>query len=199
MAFQPVGKSADSGFRPTIRRFGGDPDATAISVERELTDLGLPGLVLLSSDRRQPRTSDERWSYGLSRSVDDRLRGFGIQKGRAIAIWQGRKLVAVCCWHLHEEGPLVILDLGSRLNLSEATRKLALTVLLMALRDIAGALGRDSQSLRWADLAADRVSDRAERRQMLRAIRTRAENLGFHPLRPRPKWMAGRWVTERRF
>ncbi len=65
--------------------------ARTISVESELTRLGLPGLVLLSSDRRAPRISGERWPLGVRWSIDDRLREPGARKGRVLAIWQGTR------------------------------------------------------------------------------------------------------------
>ena len=62
-------------------------------------------------------------------------------------------MIAACSWHLHEKGPPVILDLGCRMDLEEQIRKTASTVLMLCLRQIAGAsdLRRDTVSLRWAE------------------------------------------------
>lgn len=174
---------------------------STISVESELTRLGLPGLVLLSSDRRAPLISGKRWQPGVRWSIDDRLREPGARKGRVLAIWQGNQVIAACSWHLHEKGPPVILDLGCRVDLQEQIRKTASTVLMLCLRQIASAsaLRRDTASLRWADPALDRIVDREERNRVRYAVRARADALGFEPLRPRPKWLAKSWVVERRF
>jgi hypothetical protein len=170
-------------------------------VESELSRLGLPGMVLTSSDRRAPLISGRRWPDGLKWSIDDRLRSEGARKGRVLAVWQGDQVIAACSWHLHETGPPVIFDLGFREDLDEAVAKRAAIALMLCLRQIAGApaIRRDTASLRWADRPLDRVADRNERSRMRTAVRTRAVSLGFEPLRPRPKWLAKRWVMVRRF
>ena len=192
--------TADFGF--SVRVSSAGPGGTStISVESELTRLGLPGLVLVSSDRRAPLISGERWPLGVRWSIDDRLREPGARKGRVLAIWQGDQVIAACSWHLHEKGPPVILDLGCRVDLDEQVRKTACTALMLCLRQIAAAsdLHRDTESLRWADPALDRIVDREERNRVRYALRARAGALGFEPLRPRPKWLAKSWVVERRF
>ncbi len=158
-------------------------------------------MVLRSSDRRAPLITGRRWPEGLKWSIEDRLRSQGARNGRVLAIWQGDQVIAACTWHLHESGPPVIFDLGFRVDLDEAVAKRAATALMLCLRQIAGAPGirRDTASLRWADPPLNRVADRDERSRMRRAVRRRAESLGFEALRPRPKWLTHRWVVERRF
>jgi hypothetical protein len=194
-------RSADFGFSIKVGSAGPAGVASTISVESELTRLGLPGLVLRSSDRRAPLISGERWPVGVRWSIDDRLREPGARKGRVLAIWQGDQVIAACGWHLHEKGPPVILDLGCRVDLDEQVRRIASMALMLCLRQIAGAPGlrRDTESLRWADPALDRIADREERNRVRHAVRGRAQALGFEPLRPRPKWRAKSWVVERRF
>jgi hypothetical protein len=175
--------------------------SSTVSIEAELSGLGLPGLVLRSSDRRAPAISGRRWPPGVRWSIEDRLRRLGARKGRVLAIWKGDQVVAACSWHLQESGPPVILDLGCRQDLDQSVAELAATVLLLCLRQIAGAPGldRDTSALRWADPALDRIPDREERDRVRHAVRARAQALRFTPMRPRPKWAANRWVTERRF
>lgn len=198
---RPVARPADFGFGVRVGAAGPGGSASTVSVEAELTGLGLPGLVLRSSDRRAPLVPGRRWPLGVRWSIDDRLRSQGARKGRVLAIWQGDQVVAACSWHLHKSGPPVILDMGHREDLDEAVAKTAASVLLLCLRQIAGAsgLGRDTSTLRWADPALDRIPDREERNRVRHAVRARAEALGFKPLRPRPQWLAKSWVTERRF
>lgn len=170
-------------------------------MESELTRLGLPGLVLRSSDRRAPLISGKRWPTGVRWSIDGRLRSQGARKGRVLAIWQGDQVVAICSWHLHETGPPVIFELACREDLEDAPARRAAGALLLCLRQIAGsrALRRDSSALRWADPALDRIPDREERNTVRHAVRERATTLRFEPLRPRPKWVAKLWIVERRF
>jgi hypothetical protein len=196
-----VPRAADFGFTVHVSPAGPAGAASAISVESELTRLGLPGLVLRSSGRRAPNISDRRWPLGVPWSVQDRLRGDGAQKGRVLAIWQRDQVVAVCAWHLHKSGPPVIFDLGCREDLPDPFAERAAGVLLLCLRGIAGAspLSRDTSTLRWTDCAVDRYPDRAGRNRVRRAVRARAEALDFRPLRPRPRWLAGDWVTELSF
>jgi hypothetical protein len=193
--------AASFGFAVHVSAAGPGGRASKISVESELTRLGLPGMVLRSSDRRAPLISGQRWPAGVRWSIDDRLRASGARNGRVLAIWQGDQVVAACSWHLHETGPPVILDLGYREDLDQFTGKVAATALMLCLRQIAGAGGlhRDMASLRWADPALDRIPDRGERNRVRHAVRTRAASLGFEPMRPRPKWLAKSWVVERRF
>jgi len=197
-----VPRPADFGFGVRVNSAGPGGKDSAISVESELTRLGLPGLVLRSSDRKAPVFSDHRWPPGVRRSIDDRLRSMGARKGRVLAVWQGDQVIAACSWHLHESGPPVILDLGCREDLDKPVAELAAAVLLLCLRQIAGAsgLGRDTSTLRWADIALDRIiPDREERKRVRQAVRERAQDLAFKPLRPRPKWLAKGWAAERRF
>ena len=95
----------------------------------------------------------------------------------------------------------MILDLACRDDADPSVAELLATVLLLCLRQIAGAsaLGRDTETLRWADRALDRMPDREERKRVRHAVRARAEALGFEPMRPRPKWVNRGWVVERRF
>jgi hypothetical protein len=143
--------AASFGFAVQVSMAGPAGRASKISVESELTRLGLPGMVLRSSDRRAPLISGQRWPAGVRWSIDDRLREPGARKGRVLAIWQGDQVIAACCWHLHETGPPVILDLGCREDLDQFTRKVAATALMLCLRQIAGARGlhRDMARLRW--------------------------------------------------
>lgn len=191
----------DFGFTIHVTSAGPAGAASAISVESELTRLGLPGLVLRSSGRRAPNISDARWPLGLPWSIQDRLRSDGARKGRVLAIWQGDQVVAVCAWHLHRTGPPVIFDLACRDDLPDPFAERAAGALLLCLRAIAGAspLARDTSTLRWTDCDLDRYPDRAKRNQVRGAVRARADNLGFRPFRPRPKWLAGAWVTELSF
>lgn len=193
--------TANFGFAIGVRAAGRGGNASSISVESELARLGLAGLVLRSSDRRAPLISGERWPTGARWSIDDRLRSQGARKGRVLAIWQGDQGIAACSWHLHATGPPVIFDLACREDLDESVAKPAASALMLCLRQIAGAsaLRRDTGSLRWADPALARISDRDECNRVRHAVRARAAALGFKPLRPRPKWLAKSWVVERRF
>lgn len=197
----PAPRPQDPGFSPRVSSAGPGGKDSKISVEADLTRLGLPGLVLRSSDRRAPRIPDSRWPAGLRWSIEDRLRSQGARKGRVLAIWQGDQVVAACAWHLHKSGPPVIFDLGCRQDLDRPIAEMAATALLLCLRRIAdaSALHRDTSTLRWADRALDRIPDRGGRNRVRHAVHARAQALGFQPLRPRPKWVAKRWVTERRF
>lgn len=174
---------------------------SSVSVETPLDDFGLRGLVLRSSDRQAPNIADTDtgWPEGLAWTVQDRLRSQGAKKGRVLAVWDGDTIVAVCSWHLHETGPPVIFDLGSSTGVDRAVAQAAEAVLLLCLREIASRLGRDTESLRWTDRPLERMSDRETTRTTKGSVRERAKALGFEPLRPRPKWLKGRWVTERRF
>lgn len=194
-------RGTDFGFSVQVGSAGAGGKGSAISVGAELTRLGLAGHVLLSSDRRAPLVSGERWPLGVRWSIDDRLGEPGAGKGRVLAIWQGEQPIGACSWHLHATGPPVILDLGCRTDLEEAASKTAATVLMLCLRQIAGtpALRRDTSSLRWADPALERIVDREDRNRVRHAVRARAAALGFEPLRPRPKWVAKGWIVERRF
>ena len=196
-----VPRATDFGFTVHVTSAGPAGMASAISVESELTRLGLPGLVLRSSGRQAPNISDSRWPLGVPWSIQDRLRSDVARKGRVLVIWQRDQVVAVCAWHLHESGPPVIFDLGCREDLPDPFAERAAGALLLCLRAIAGTsrLGRDTSRLRWTDCALDRYPDRAERNRVRRAVRARAEDLDFRPLRPRPKWLAGAWVTELSF
>ena len=80
-------------------------------------------------------------------------------QGRVLAVWQGDQVVAACCWHLHEQGPPVIFDLGSRTDVPDHVARAASTVLLSCLRDIAAhpKIRRDAESLRWSDRPLDRL------------------------------------------
>lgn len=95
----------------------------------------------------------------------------------------------------------MIFDLGCRDDLPDPFAERAASALLLCLRAIAGAssLGRDTSTPRWTDCALDRYPNRAQRKQVRGAVRARAEDLGFGPFRPRPKWLAGAWVTELSF
>ena len=194
-------RTPDFGFGVRVGSAGSRRKAITISVESDLARLGLPGLVLRSSDRRVPLISGERWPTEVLWSIEDRLRSQGARKGRVLAIWQRNQPVAVCTWHLHETGPPVIFDLACREDLQEPVTKLAANALLLCLRQIAGASGmsRDTSTLRWAERPLDRIGNREERNRARHAVRARAEALGFKQLRPRPKWVDKGWVTERHF
>src|SRR4051794_6196400 len=151
-------------------------------------------MVLKSSDRDAPLVDPARLPDGLGWSIDDRLRSAGAAKGRVIGIWQGATLVAACAWHLHESGPPVIFDLGCRVDLPKAQADRGRMALLACLRDIAEALGRDTDSLRWCDWPLDRIPDRDDKKRIRGAVRKRAGDLKFDRLRPRPKWLKGRWA-----
>jgi len=192
-------RTADFGFGVQLRTGAGG--STTFSVESELSRLGLPGHVLRSSDRRAPLINGTRWPPGIRWSIDDRLRSQGARKGRVLAIWQNDQVLAACSWHLPDSGPAVILDLACRDDLDSTTAKLLATALLLCLRQIAGvsAHGRDTDTLRWTNSALKRVPNHKERKQALHAARTRAEDLGFEPMRSRPKWIKKDWAVERRF
>lgn len=194
-------RTPDFGFGVRVGSAGSRRKTSTISVESDLTRLGLQGMVLRSSDRRAPLISGKRWPPEVLWSIEDRLRSHGARKGRVLAIWQRDQPVAVCTWHLHESGPPVIFDLACREDLEEPVAKLAANALLLCLRQIAGAsgVGRDTSTLRWAERPLDRIGNREERNRARHAVRGRAEALGFKLLRPRPKWVDKGWVAERSF
>jgi hypothetical protein len=61
--------TANSGFSIHVGPAGPGGKDSTISVESELARLGLPGVVLLSSDRRAPLISGERWPIGIRWSI----------------------------------------------------------------------------------------------------------------------------------
>jgi hypothetical protein len=189
------------GFSVSISRAGPSGKDSKVRVCSALDRFGLPGMELAASSApgRAPHVDPSRLPDGLGWSVDDRLRHAGARKGRILAIWQGNTLVAACVWHLHETGPPVIFDLGTRSDLSEAQRRRACTALLACLRDIAQELGRSTDELRWSDRPLDRVPDARQRNRYRAEVRARAAALRFVPLRPRPKFWRGRWAVKRSF
>jgi hypothetical protein len=130
--------------------------------------------------------------------IEDRLTQTGVRKGRVLSVWQGDQVVAACCWHVPDRGPIVIFDLGCRNAIDKTTAEVICGALLACLRDIGEAIGRDPDSLRWGDHALDRAP-KGSRASFRKSLRQRATVLGFSPLRPRPKWWQGRWAVERRF
>lgn len=161
----------------------------------------MPGMELAASSApgRAPHVDPSRLPDGLGWSVEDRLRHAGARKGRVLAVWQGDTLVAACAWHLHETGPPVIFDLGARTDLIEAQSRRVCTVLLACLRDIAQELGRGTDELRWSDRPLDRIPDIRQRNRYRAEVRARAAAMQFVPLRPRPKFLKGRWAVKRSF
>lgn len=186
------------GFSITIKSSGLRRDSSAVDVERALDELGLPGLVLKSSRRKAPHIGAGGWPDFVPEMIRSRLGGEGPQKGRALAIWQGDVPVAVCSWHLPHAGPLVIFDLGCHNSTKREQAADMADVLMLCLRDIAGAFKRDTKALRWGDHPIDRLP-KADQAAARAAVRGRAAALGFTALRPRPKWWKGRWATELRF
>jgi hypothetical protein len=196
----PVRRLADFGFKIATGDVA-EPSHIKISVEEELGRFELPAMVLRSSDRRAPIIVGERWPVGARWSIDDRLRHDGARKGRVLAVWQGNQVVAACPWHLHESGPPVIFDLIARNDLHDDDAKRLITALMLCLRQIAATprIERDTTSLRWTDLAAERIGDRRERERVRRAIQSRARAAGFGTLRRPPKWLTGHWAVARQF
>jgi hypothetical protein len=194
-------RTGDFGFGVQVGSAGRRRKSLTISVESELTRLGLPGFVLRSSDRKAPLVSGKRWPPGVLWSIEDRLRSEGARKGRVLAVWQGDQVVAVCAWHLHESGPPVIFDVACRVDLEKPLAERAANALLLCLRQIAGASGvnRDTSTLRWAERPLDRIANREERNRARHAVRARAEALEFNMLRPRPKWVDKGWAAQRQF
>lgn len=193
-----MSRSARFGFTIHVSTSGPEGDAK-VSVEVPLAAFGLPGMTLRSSRNRAPNIEGTRWPEELAWTIKDRLRGTGARKGRILAIWQRDQIVAACCWHLHETGPLVVFDLGCRTDVGKAVADKARTALLLCLRDIADTLGRSSDELRWTNSPLDHMPDSAERKRAKGAVRARARDLKFGPLRPRPKWVRNAWVAVRRF
>lgn len=112
-----------------------------VRVRSTLERFGLPGMELAASSEpgRAPHVDPSRLPEALGWSIDDRLRHAGARKGRVLAVWQGKALVAACTWHLHETGPPVIFDLGARTDLPAHQQRRACTALLACLRDRTGA------------------------------------------------------------
>lgn len=189
----------DFGFVIHVERVGSE---LGIGVDQELSGLRLPGLVLRSSRRREPRIEGTRWPEGVRWLVDHRLEADGARKGRVLAIWQGDQVIALSPWHLHTHGPVVIFDVARRIDLPEEQGITIASALLLCLRQIAAApaIHRGPNLLRWTDLALDHHPDPMERDRLRGAVRRRSQQLGFGPLRPpRPQWLAGHWAVERRF
>ena len=184
------------GFTIHVRGSGTDSN---VGVDAPLDKFGLVGMTLRSSRVRAPNIEGKRWPAALSWMIEDRLRSAGARKGRVLAVWQRDQVVAACSWHLHESGPIVIFDLGCRTDLSKEKAQRARTALLACLRDIAETLGRSRDELRWTDRPLDRMDDREQRKRAKQAVRQRAIDLTFEPLRPRPKWLRREWVLARRF
>jgi hypothetical protein len=144
-------------------------------------------------NRGEPDNTMQSWVVWGFRSVS-------LRRGRAARIPRsGDTLVAACAWHLHETGPPVIFDLGARTDLTEAQDRRVCTVLLACLRDIAQELGRGTDELRWSDRPLDRIPDARQRNRYRAEVRARAAAMQFVPLRPRPKFLKGRWAVKRSF
>ncbi len=189
------------GFSVSVSAAGPSGKDSKVRVRSSLERFGMPGMELAASSApgRAPHVDPSRLPDGLGWSVDDRLRHAGARKGRVLAVWQGETLVAACTWHLHETGPPVIFDLGARSDLTEAQSRRVCTALLACLRDIAQELGRGTDELRWSDRPLDRVPDARQRNRYRAEVRARAAALRFVPLRPRPKFLKGRWAVKRSF
>lgn len=181
-----------------MSRSGADNE-TKIGVERQLDDLRLPGLVLRASRNKAPNIEGTRWPPGLAWTILDRLGGTGARKGRTLAIWQGGQPIAACSWHIEDSGPIYIFDLGCRSDVKPELADRACGALMLCLRDIAEALGRSTDELRWTDKPLKRVPDKELQKRHKREVRQRAEQLEFEPHRPRPKWLQREWVAARRF
>lgn len=178
---------------------GGTGTSSEVGVDAPLDQFELPGFTLRSSRNKAPNIEGRRWPLALDWMVLDRLRTQGARKGRVLAIWYRGEVVAACTWHLHEHGPLFIFDLGCRNDLPKEKSDRARTALLLCLRDIAEALGRSTRELRWSDEPLSRMSTKKERERARNAVRQRAADLHFEPLRPRPKWLRKKWAVCRRF
>jgi hypothetical protein len=156
-------------------------------------------LAASSEPGRAPHVDPNRLPEALGWSIDDRLRHAGARKGRVLAVWQDKTLLAACAWHLHETGPPVIFDLGARTDLPARQQRRVCTALLACLRDIAQALGRTPNELRWSDRPLERIPDPRQRNRYRAEVRARADAMQFVPLRPRPKFWQGRWAVKRSF
>ncbi len=64
-------------------------------------------LAASSEPGRAPQVDPGRLPDGLGWSIDDRLRHAGARKGRVLAVWQGKTLLAACSRQEQEraEGP----------------------------------------------------------------------------------------------
>ena len=133
-------------------------------------------------------------------ALDDRLGGAGARKGRVLAIWQGRQVVAACCWHLEDSGPPAIFDLCCRSDLEASVADSTRAILLLCLRDIAHKLGRSTTDLYWTTMQLDHMPDDGERKRAKGANRKRASKLRFErsPTNT-PKWAKKHWIRARRF
>lgn len=178
---------------------------TSVDVEHGLTARGFPAAVLRSSAQQVPRAPHDHWPTGLGWSIDDRLRSAGADKGRVLAIWQdqpdSKTPIAAICWHLHDSGPLYVLDAGVADVVDDHDAPVYMALLFLCLRQIAGhrLIKRNRDVLRWTlvHLARAPSSDRASFR---RAIQTRAQVLAFETFdRQRPQWTRGWWLAERDF
>ena len=189
------------GFSVSVSPAGPRGKDSKVRVRSTLERFGLPGMELAASSEpgRAPHVDPSRLPDGLGWSIDDRLRHAGARKGRVLAVWQGKTLLAACAWHLHETGPPVIFDLGARSDLPARQQRAVCTALLACLRDIAQALGRTPDELRWSDRPLERVPDPQQRNRYRAEIRNRADAMQFLPLRPRPKFWKGRWAVKRSF
>ncbi len=189
------------GFSVSVSPAGPSGRDSKVRVRSRLDRFGLPGMELAASSEpgRAPHVDPSRLPDGLGWSIDDRLRHAGARKGRILAVWQGETLVAACAWHLHDTGPPVIFDLGARPDLPARQQRRACMALLACLRDIAQALGRSTDEVRWSDRPLDRVPDAHQRNRYRALVRARASAMQFVPLRPRPKFWRGRWAVKRSF
>jgi hypothetical protein len=179
-----------------LRRFG------PRSVDVEWRAARAARAELQTQERARHRRKLFAWFAARGRAsrvpVADALKGLA-RKGRILAVWQGETLVAACAWHLHDTGPPVIFDLGARPDLPARQQRRACMALLACLRDIAQALGRSTDELRWSDRPLDRVPGLRQRNRYRALVRARASAMQFVPLRPRPKFWRGRWAAKRSF
>jgi hypothetical protein len=184
-----------------------------LRVDRHVAVTSWPRLVARSSDARAPSVDPEsdKWPEGLAWSVADRLRNGGDAKGRAIGIWQESQdgnpaLLAVGTWHDEDAGPLYLLDIGSRTDLEEKTRRTLEAELLAIMLEISGQPGAAvaeewQRTLRWMTAQFDRAPNKVKK-TYARAALERAKRLSFERLSPPsavPTTLRKGWVGERIF
>ncbi len=93
------------GFSVRVSPTGLRSKDSKVRVRSTLERFGLPGMELAASSEpgRAPHVDPSRLPEGLSWSIDDRLRHAGARKGRVLAVWQGKTLLAhvrgICTRH----------------------------------------------------------------------------------------------------
>ncbi len=111
----------------------------------------------------------------LGWSIDDRLRHAGARKGRVLAVWQGKTLLAACAWHLHETGAAGDLRPRSALGSSGRQQRAFCTALLACLRDIAQALAGRPMNCAGVTGPSNEYPTPQQRNRYRAEIRARAE------------------------